>query len=162
MVVLVADTSVLVDLEHGGLLQVVFVAGLTLVVPDLLYEKELADRNGPYLQTLGLAVVDLTPTEMSLAQELKNSGVGLSLPDCYALACATRPGHSLSTGDQKLRKAAENRGVEVHGVLWLLDLLADAGVAYESLAQGLIGIRDHRKCQLPKDEIALRIAKWDG
>ena len=160
MIVLVADTSVLIDLEHGGLLQVVFVAGLTLVVPDLLYEKELANRNGPYLQTLGLAVVDLAPTEMSLAQELKNSRTGLSLSDCYALACATRPGHSLSTGDQKLRKAAEDRGVEVHGVLWILDRLAQAGVAKETLIQGLEAIRDHQKCQLPKDEIAARLTKW--
>lgn len=160
MVVLVADTSVLVDLERGGLLQAVFVSGLDFVVPDLLYEKELAARNGPYLQTLGLGVVELTPLEMLLAQNLKNSGAGLSLPDCYALACATRPGHSLSTGDRGLRQAAEARGVEVHGALWLLDLLAISGVDKGTLVQGLITIRDHPKCRLPREEVAERVAKW--
>jgi predicted nucleic acid-binding protein len=160
MIVLVADTSVLIDLEHGGLLQVAFVSGLTLVVPDLLYDYELAERNGNYLQSLGLVVVDLTPTELAVAQELKNSRVGLSLPDCFALACAQRAGHALATGDQNLRKAAVERGVEVHGVLWLLDLLADAGVPRETLAQGLMAIRDHPKCQLPKGEMESRIDAW--
>jgi predicted nucleic acid-binding protein len=161
MVILVADTSVLVDLERGGLLQAVFVTGLTFVVPDLLYDRELADRNGPYLQTLGLGVVELTPSETLLAQELKNSGTGLSLPDCFALACAKRAGHSLSTGDQGLRKAAESQGIEVHGVLWLLDLLADSGVDMGALVQGLLVIRDHPKCRLPKEEVAERLAKWN-
>lgn len=160
MIVLVADTSVLIDLEHGGLLQVAFVSGLTLVVPDLLYESELAERNGNYLQSLGLVVVDLTSAEMAVAQDLKNSRRGLSLPDCFALACAQRVGHTLTTGDKNLRKAANERGVEVHGVLWLLDMLANAGVPTESLAQGLMAIRDHPRCQLPKGEMEARIAAW--
>ena len=43
MIVLVSDTSVLVDLERGGLLPLAFGCGLTMVVPDLLYDRELAD-----------------------------------------------------------------------------------------------------------------------
>ena len=41
MIVLVSDTSVLIDLERGGLLEVAFSCGHQLVVPDLLYVLEL-------------------------------------------------------------------------------------------------------------------------
>lgn len=34
MIVLVSDTSVLIDLERGGLLEAAFSCGLTMVVPD--------------------------------------------------------------------------------------------------------------------------------
>jgi hypothetical protein len=59
MNILVSDTSVLIDLERGELLETVFSAGLTLVVPDLLYERELENDIGPYLRHLGLGVVTL-------------------------------------------------------------------------------------------------------
>ena len=61
MVVLVSDTSVLIDLERGNLLETAFACGLTMIVPDLLYQRELADHNGPYLRSLGLGVTALSP-----------------------------------------------------------------------------------------------------
>ena len=56
MIVLVSDTSILIDLERGGLLEAAFSCGLTMVVPDLLYERELESENGPFLRKLGLGV----------------------------------------------------------------------------------------------------------
>ena len=160
MLILVADTSVLIDLEHGGLLQVAFASGLMLVVPDLLYDYELEDRNGRYLRELGLVIAELSPEELSVAQSLRARHKGLSLPDCFALSCAHRQNHTLATGDQNLRKIAADRGVRVHGVLWLLDLLESNGVEKPTLVQGLTAIRDHPKCQLPRDEVEARLAAW--
>ncbi|MDG0857490.1 hypothetical protein [Roseateles puraquae] len=54
MIILVSDTSVLIDLERGGLLEPAFSCGLTMVVPDLLYDRELVAENGPFLKQLGL------------------------------------------------------------------------------------------------------------
>lgn len=47
MITLVSDTSVLIDLERGGLLEHAFSCDLTMVVPDLLYARELETENGP-------------------------------------------------------------------------------------------------------------------
>jgi hypothetical protein len=66
MIILVSDTSVLIDLERGGLLEVAFSLGYPMVVPDLLYERELGAENGPYLRGLGLGVVALTAEEVEL------------------------------------------------------------------------------------------------
>ncbi|MFW2355681.1 MAG: hypothetical protein ACN4F8_09100, partial [Hydrogenophaga sp.] len=71
MIILVSDTSILIDLERGGLLEGAFSCGLTMVVPDLLYERELEPENGPFLRKLGLGVVALTPEEVAFAQQLR-------------------------------------------------------------------------------------------
>lgn len=93
MIILVSDTSILIDLERGGLLEAAFSCGLPMVVPDALYERELKETNGQVLRHLGLGVVALNPDEVTSAQKLRNLRPGLSLPDCFALICAKRPDH---------------------------------------------------------------------
>lgn len=160
MVILVSDTSVLVDLERGGLLAQAFGCGLAMVVPDLLYERELVEHNGRYLQSLGLGVISLTPTEVALAQAVHTRRKALSLADCFALSCATRIEHTLVTGDRALRIEAEARQLTVVGLLWLLDRMADAGVERQLLHEGLTSISNHLRCRLPHGEVRNRLAIW--
>ncbi|MEZ0208927.1 MAG: hypothetical protein ACAH17_02005, partial [Candidatus Paceibacterota bacterium] len=104
MAILVSDTSILIDLEKGGLLEAIFSLGLTFVVPDYLYDYELASYNGHYLRQIGLGVLSLSSDENEAVQDLINSNKGLSPSDCAALVCALRNDHSLLTGDGLLRK----------------------------------------------------------
>ena len=104
MILLVSDTSILIDLERGDLLAMAFASGITMLVPDLLYEKELEPYNGAYFRALGLQVVALQPEKVSFAQRIKNERKPLSLPDCFALSCERRPDHVLLTSDGPLRK----------------------------------------------------------
>ena len=134
-----------------------------MLVPDLLYEKELEPYNGSYYRALGLQVVSLQPEELSFAQRIKNERKPLSLPDCFALSCARRPDHVLLTSDGPLRIAAKDYGVEMCGLLWLLDGLAESGVAiYSALHEGLTKIAQGPRCRLPKVEIQKRLNKWAG
>ena len=161
MVILVSDTSILIDLERGNLLEAAFSCGLTMVVPDLLYDQELEDENGPYLKHLGLGVVNLTPKEVSLAQQIHTQRKALSLPDCFALSCATRPGHTLVTGDKVLRCEAKQRIGTVYGLLWILDAMATSGkTEIELLIEGLKTIASHPRCRLPSAETDARLAEW--
>ncbi len=160
MIVLVSDTSVLIDLERAGLLETAFSCGITMVVPDLLYHRELEKHNGPYLCALGLGVVALTATELSDAQVIKLDRPSLSLPDCFALACATRSNHCLVSGDGIMRKEAEKRTVTVHGLIWLLDQMMESGVSQHSLASGLTNLLNHPRCRLPRDAVELRLSRW--
>lgn len=161
MIILVSDTSILIDLERGGLLEAVFACGLTMVVPDLLYERELESENGPLLRTLGLGVVSLTPDEVGFAQQLRAERKALSLPDCFALSCATRPDHALVTGDKILRNEAVARLGTVYGLLWILDQMAISGsVATTILYEGLARISSHPRCRLPDSEVRARLVAW--
>lgn len=162
MIILVSDTSILVDLERGGLLQAAFSCGLTMVVPDLLYDRELANYNGPFLRQLGLGVVALTAEEVNMAQEVRNVRKTLSLPDCFALSCATRANHALVSGDKNLRSEAVARLGNVYGLLWLLDQMAASGhVPLAQLVEGLQQISAHPRCRLPSGEVTSRLAGWE-
>lgn len=161
MIILVSDTSILIDLERGGLLEAAFSCGLTMVVPDLLYERELEPENGALLRKLGLGVVSLTPEEVALAQKLRTERKALSLPDCFALSCATRADHALVTGDKILRTEAVARLGAVYGLLWMLDQMAASGrVTTTLLYEGLARISSHPRCRLPSAEVRSRLGSW--
>lgn len=161
MVILVSDTSVLIDLERGRLLEAAFTCDLSMVVPDLLYDRELADENGPWLRHLGLGVVTLTPPEVSLAQEVQSARPTLSLPDCFALSCATRDGYQLVTNDKALRSEAQARLGQVFGLFWILDQMAASGkVSQDLLFHGLTQIAANPRCRLPAAEIKSRLNAW--
>ena len=160
--VLVSDTSVLIDLERGQLLEVMFACGLALVVPDFLYSNELEGHNGPYLRTLGLGVLALSSEEMSLAQEIFAQS-RLSFPDSCALVCSKRADHILLAGDAALRTAAEQRGIIVRGVLWTLDQIETSEIiGVTVLHTALTQIAAHPRCRLPKAEVAMRLERWSG
>ena len=162
-ILLVSDSSVLFDLERGGLLPLAFKSNMTMVVPDLLYDRELAPYNGPYYRELGLLVVTLSPEEISFAQEVSSNHNALSLPDCFALACATRPKHVLLTSDGTLRIVAEKRGVARHGLLWLLDRMAEAHAdSLATLHEGLTKISTHPRSRQPVSEVRERLLRWSA
>lgn len=160
MAILVSDTSVLIDLERGSLLPAAFGCGLQLIVPDLLYQDELDEYNGQYLRTLGLGVVALSSTEVAAAQAVCTGRPTLSLSDGFAMVLAGRAEHSLLTGDANLKRECASRGVPVFGLLWLLDQMANNGVAVGVLRDGLQILSDDVRCRLPRDEVAERLALW--
>jgi len=160
MILLVSDTSILIDLERGGLLEAAFSCNWTMVVPDLLYEREVLPENGPYLRSLGLGVVELSPDEVAFAQQVKSNRPALSLADCFALSCAQRTNHILLSGDKVLREEARARNGVVYGVLWLLDCMYAEKISPALLFEGLTKIRAHPRCRLPKDEVQIRLSLW--
>ncbi len=161
MIILVSDTSVLIDLERGGLLEQAFSCGLTMVVPDLLYARELEPDNGPLLRKLGLGVVALNPDEVNFAQQLRTQSPGLSLPDCFALSCARRADHALVSGDMLLRNEAQARQCTVYGLLWILDQMEASGkVSTATLHEGLSRIWNHPRQRLPRAEVMRRLQGW--
>ena len=60
MNVLVSDTSVLIDLERGGLLETAFSLPVDFAVPDLLYNRELQQPDGERLLDWGLRIETLS------------------------------------------------------------------------------------------------------
>ena len=159
--VLVSDTSVLIDLKRGSLLEASFCLAFRFVVPDLLYERELKNWGGEDLIRLGLVVEALDGDGVSLALAYRKRMPALSLPDCFALALAQIRSWILLSGDSALSRLATDEAVECHGVLWLLDKMHDAAVvSIRELYDGLTAISQHPRCRLPKPEIRHRLANY--
>lgn len=159
---LVSDTSVLIDLERGLLLDACFQLPFKFAVPDLLYEQELKNYGGDELINLGLVVEGLDSDDVKRALEYRSRVPALSLPDSFALALAKSHEWILLTADGALRQLAVKEAVECHGVLWVLDKIHSIGTATaKELYNGLATISQHPRCRLPKVEIRRRLALYN-
>lgn len=148
MAILVSDSSVLIDLERAQLLSIALASPLELVVPDELFYAELASYGGEAWLQSGLIVVPLEGDEVQRAQTYLSRAPALSIIDAYALALAASRTWVLLTGDSRLRREAERDQVDVHGILWLLELLS-ATEDPAALAAGLRRLRGDPRTRLP-------------
>lgn len=161
MRILVSDTSALVDLERGSLLEATFRMPFEFTVPDLLYNRELKNHGGDRLCALGLRIAELDGDGVMRALEYRRRKPALSLPDCFALTLAARGDWTLLTGDRELRRLAVSEHVECHGVLWLMDrMIETASASARQLHDGLEAIIAHPRCRLPKREVRARLERY--
>jgi predicted nucleic acid-binding protein len=155
---LVSDTSVLIDLERGGVLEAFFKLPYEIAVPDVLFDKELQNATGETLKDLGLQVLQSDEIGTALAQAYRKRQPNLSAPDAFSLVVAKQGGHILLAGDGSLRDLAADEGVEVHGTLWVFDELHRGEILQpEQLSQALEVVSQNKRCRLPKAEIQKRL-----
>jgi predicted nucleic acid-binding protein len=159
--ILVSDTSVLIDLERGGLLEAPFALPHEFAVPDVLYDREMQGGWGEGLVRLGLRVEEVSKEGVATALRYRQQRATLSVPDSFALALAKERQWLLLTGDGQLRELAGGEDVECHGVLWLLDIMEEAGTpGVQSLHDGLTVLAAHPRCRLPRREITIRLERY--
>ncbi len=140
------------------------------MLPDLPYRivvplpvrateaPDLSEHEWQALDDAGMITYDLTPEEVAQALLLKVCHPGLSANDCCCLVTARAYSGILLTGDALLRRVAIADGLQVHGVLWVVDELEAAGIRPQRLL-----VRALKDCQaddsvyLPASEIAVRL-----
>jgi len=159
--ILVSDTSVLIDLERGGLLEAIFALPHEFAVPDVLYDREMQGDWGERLVRLGLRVAEVSERGVVNALRYRQQRASLSVPDSFALALAKEREWLLLTGDGQLRELATGENVECHGVLWLLDIMEEVGIpGIQPLHDGLEVLAAHPRCRLPRREITIRMERY--
>ena len=162
MRVIVNDASCLIDLRKGGLLGVLGNLACRLIVPLPVRASEVLDFSDEQWRQLddhGLITHDLTPAEVARAFEFKGRHRALSANDCFCLVTALTNRGILLTGDRLLRKVAAEKGLSVHGVLWVIDELVAAGTCATSLlVEALRSWQCDRTVFLPQHEISKRLA----
>ena len=159
----VTDANVWIDLDYGGLLGRAFELGDDLVIPDVIFYEEVFTPDTGLLLRLGIQVSGLTGAQLTaLIDTLAGRYPRASLRDLSSLILARDEGSVLVTGDKALRKAAEKEGVEVHGVLWVLDrLVSEAGLLPVEAARSL-RLMLRGGARLPKVEVEKRLREWEG
>ncbi len=155
----VIDTSVLIDLWNGDLLRAVFELEMILVAPTPILDKlQEPDRNT--LLELGLKHNILSIEQLTESNMMSVNEPQLSLADCSAFIVARDNKWPLLTGDRRLRQKAEDEDLEMHGVLWLIDLIEARGdVDGRILATSLRKMLD-AGARLPDDECKTRFERW--
>lgn len=134
MQVLVSDANVLIDMEDGGLLELMFNLPFRFQVSDILFHEELKTQH-PHLLGLGLQPTELAPEGMMDAFRMAATYAGPSRNDCLCVALAKQENCPLLTGDMALRKAAQKEAVVVMGTIWLVEQLVVHGLIDKPAAE---------------------------
>ncbi|MBF6035911.1 type II toxin-antitoxin system VapC family toxin [Pseudomonas sp. P155] len=157
--IFISDTNIWIDFRNAGLLEQMLRLPFTLCCTDFVMQ-ELADFPHQELLDRGLNVESFDESGVIRLFELKVEHNNSSLADvsCYLLAQET--GRPLLTGDGKLRRQAQRDGLEVHGALWLLDLMVEHHVIEKpDAADALTHMLEHG-ARLPTGECETRLSRW--
>jgi predicted nucleic acid-binding protein len=162
VLVIVSDSSVLIDLAKAQLIEHAFALPYEFVVPDAMFADELLDL-GSYtrkaLLKAGLPLGRLDGDGVAVAFGYAQRYLALSSNDAFALALAKVKGSVLLAGDGALRRAAADENVEVHGHLWLADEMESQTVARKRLLDVLEAWEDDPLVWLPGEELKTRIKR---
>ena len=162
--VVVNDASCLIDLYKGRLLLATLELPYRFILPLPIRHSELLDLNERQwwrLDHAGLETFNLPPAQVIEAQQVRHAHPRLSLNDCFCLVTVRHQDRSmLLTGDKRLRRAAEVEGFRVHGVLWVIDQLHQAGVCCATrMIAALESWRDDPAVFLPEREVQVRLER---
>ncbi len=157
--VCVIDTNVLFDAVAGGILPDLFGLPYVFLITDIAV-REVRTIPLPDLLDLGLEIRELTGVQVLEMLELRGKNPPLSIADLSVLVLARQTGAVLLSGDGPLRTVARREGVEVHGILWVLDRLVAGGVLSGRRAAEVIGVMRQNGSRLPEEECERRIRAW--
>jgi hypothetical protein len=129
------------------------------VVTDILREELL---NPPFdsLAEMGLLDEPLTPAEVAEIPGFVERYPKLSYYDVSVMILARSKSTVLISGDEALRYAAADNGVDCHGTCWLIDYLASEGHITYSEAIGAYNMIRDKPRYPPKEECHTLLAGW--
>jgi predicted nucleic acid-binding protein len=164
MRIIVSDTSCLIDLRKADLLSATMALPFTVQVALPLARDELSSfgpEDWQRLTDLGLEIVDLDGERVARALALMRLHRRLSAYDALSLALAEQQRDCiLLTSDGDLRRAGEALAIEVHGVLWVIDRIADGQLlSNQELFTALTRLKADPLVFLPAEEVETRLRR---
>ncbi len=159
--VYVVDTSVLVDLYLGELLDDLFRLPFRFFTADVIV-AELLEPDGEELVKRGLVIGELDGTQVQEVFRLARCNRRVSTNDFFALLLAKSLGATLLTGDKYLSGVAQEEGVPIHGVLWVLDEMVRLKVTTPPAAAEALRRMVAAGSRLPRAECQRRLKDWAG
>jgi hypothetical protein len=165
MRIIVSDSSCLIDLRKGHLVDAFLELPYELVIPDVLLDDELLSfaKSEIALLRRKMTVATLDGEGVERVRTIIAEVRALSVYDGFAFVIAEeRPGCILLTGDSRLRDRSEASGMECHGVLWAVDEIRKAKTAtMTALLQALEAWHDDPLVRLPRQELGRMIARYN-
>lgn len=156
----ITDTNIWIDLQHGDLIEYVFLLnGVCWAIPDIVLEELQSVDLSPFTDQK-LSVLNLTSKQIARVGDLAQQHRKTTEVDLASLVLAIEKRAVLVTGDGALRKLAEDYHVEVHGVLWLLDMLVENNILSGKKAANGLEQMIRKGARLPHKEVRERLGRW--
>lgn len=156
---LVTDTNIWIDLENGSLLDTIVDLPYQLIMTDFAAD-ELFPNQWARLMALGIQVYPLSPEQISDIYDLNQQHKTVSTTDISSLVLARDLPAILLSGDNPLRKLAEEFAIEVHGVLWVLDKIVQHQLISPQRACAALKRILAENARLPKGPCQKRLGLW--
>lgn len=160
-ILIINDANVLIDIEVSGLTTLVFELEYRFAVADILYQEEIEPFTSEFKGTELEAIAFDEETNSLLLEKVElYKETALSRNDISALVLALSNECILLTGEKLLRATAEDEGLEVHGILWLIEELFKSDlVSIEEVEVAYKKMEDEGS-RLPKKEIEKQLKKF--
>ncbi|MDP4117299.1 MAG: hypothetical protein Q8903_14280 [Bacteroidota bacterium] len=102
----------------------------------------------------------LDGNELGNVTSILSQTKSLSLVDCSVYYFSSKLKATLLTGDSALRKFAENKKLEVRGILWIFDEFQAKGLVNGTMLAEKLQFLTTINTRLPKTECEKRIELW--
>lgn len=163
MKVAVKDACVLIDLANGDLLDEWFALGIetftTILVLDQVRDAAQWPAILKQVKRGRLKISVLSSAEMTqMLAEVGHLRIGIA--DQSVLFLAVHREAILLTGDRRLRLEGTRRGVDIRGLLWILDELVRREVLRPRKASQRLTTILEQGAFLPADECEARHRQW--
>ncbi len=165
MTIVVHDAGILIDLLECNLEEEWCSLHLKLLTTSFVWREINRRHQKTRLKTFvdrGELIIEAINEEaMAEIARMKVEVPGLSVEDISVLLLSLQTEAVLLSGDGLLRRQAEFRGVEVHGMLWMIDTLIDRGsISPLAAADRLEKLLRSGVSWLPIEECKKRLTKW--
>ena len=167
MEIIVEDTNILIDLFNTGLIRHCQSLGVefhsTWYVVTEIDDKDQQSLLSGMIANGILHIDQFSGEELVRFYELVydyGSKSNLSETDCSVMFLAERLNCRLLTADQKLRKQAESRGIQVNGFLWLTDEMVRHNVVSKAAMSNYLKLYLRTNARAPEEEVQKRIDEY--
>lgn len=163
----VSDTNIFIDLWKINLLDAFFQLPVEIHTTDFVINEltkgDIRTRILYYSDSEKLIIKESDGDEIEIIRDLNTRQKGLSFTDCSVLFFAQKNECKLLTGDNKLNRVATKEGIDVHGLLYVFDLLVEEHqiLPPQKAVQCLKSLISSN-ARLPIKEVESRIKKWQN
>ena len=158
---IIIDANILIDIEISELVEQVFRLDYEFAVPDILYEEEITPYTSDFKGTALKAIeIDEDTNGLVLEKQDQYKNTTMSRNDISALVLAIKNECILLTGERDLRQTANDEGVEVHGMLWLIEQLFNNDLIGINEVQAVYEKMKKGDSRLPWDEVEKQLKRF--
>ena len=163
MIIIVNDASILIDLLKLDLSDDFFRLPYEMHTTDLV-NAEITDENAEqfqqYVKKKLINIYSFSEDEWVNILYIKAKNPPLSMADCSCLWLCEQLSATLLTSDGKLRNSAAEKGILVHGILWVFEeLIQKKEIALQRAKDKLRELLEINP-RLPREECLKKLKKW--
>jgi len=157
----IIDANVIFDADIGGILHELFSLDLPIITNDFVI-GEIESIPISRLEEMGLDIRDMPGEYIEEMFQMRANHLDLSIIDISIIVLARHTNAIILSGDGPLRKEAKRYKLQLHGTLWVLDVLVEHHILSPKDAAGALRAMCDNERRLPMDECNKRIQEWES